>query len=145
MPHSPSELQAPSTGRKAMTGLYDPHKLGQEGEQLAAAYLLKEGYSILERNYRYHRNEIDIIARHGQMLCFVEVKTRISSAKGDPAEAVTLKKQQEIIKGARAYLALSRQLECDCRFDVVAIRVQDLDGKRISSFAIDHYPDAFWG
>ena len=76
-----------------MTDSYDPHLLGQEGEQLAAAYLLNKGYRILERNYRYHRNEIDIIAKHGQVLCFVEVKTRISSAKGDPAEAVTLKKQ----------------------------------------------------
>ena len=124
---------------------YDPHQLGQEGEQLAADYLVKKGYRIIERNYRFHRNEIDIIARHGRTLCFVEVKTRLSSAKGHPAEAVTLKKQHEIIKAARAYLALSRQGEGDCRFDVVAIRVQGLDGKRISSFAIDHYPDAFWG
>ncbi|MBZ4218728.1 MAG: YraN family protein [Chlorobium sp.] len=127
-----------------MTDSYAPHLLGQEGEQLAANYLLKKGYRILERNYRYHRNEIDIIARNGQVICFVEVKTRISSSKGDPAEAVTLQKQHEIIKAARAYLALSRQGECDCRFDVVAIRVQRMDGKQISSFAIDHYPDAFW-
>ena len=128
-----------------MTDSYNPYLLGQEGEQLAANYLLEEGYQILERNYRYHRNEIDIIARHGHTLCFVEVKTRLSSAKGDPAEAVTLQKQHEIIKAARAYLALSGQWECDCRFDVVAIRVQHMEKKRISSFFIDHYPDAFWG
>ena len=123
---------------------YDPHQLGQEGEQLAADYLVKKGYRIIERNYRFHRNEIDIIARHGRTLCFVEVKTRLSSAKGHPAEAVTLPKQHEIIKAARAYLALSHNEECDCRFDVVAIQVQQMEGQRISSFVIDHFTDAFW-
>jgi putative endonuclease len=127
-----------------MSAIYEPHLLGQEGEQLAVDYLVKKGYRILERNYRYHRNEIDIIARHNRTLCFVEVKTRFSSSKGDPAEAVTLQKQHEIIKAARAYLALSHNGECDCRFDVVAIRVQHLEEKQISSFSIDHYPDAFW-
>jgi putative endonuclease len=127
-----------------MTTSCDPHQLGREGEQLAADYLVKKGYRIIERNYRFHRNEIDIIARHGHTLCFVEVKTRLSSAKGHPAEAVTLQKQHEIIKAARAYLALCADGEGDCRFDVVAIRVQDMEQQRISSFAIDHFPDAFW-
>ena len=127
-----------------MTAVYDPHLLGQEGEQLAADYLVKKGYSIIERNYRFHRNEIDIIARHGHTLCFVEVKTRLSSAKGHPAEAVTLQKQHEISKAARAYLAFYCNEECDCRFDVVAIQVLRMDGQRISSFIIDHFADAFW-
>ncbi len=117
-----------------MTDSYDPHLLGQEGERLAANYLAKKGYRIIERNYRYHRNEIDIIARHGRTLCFVEVKTRLSSAKGHPAEAVTLQKQHEIIKAARAYLAFSTDGECDCRFDVIAVRVQSMEEKQISSF-----------
>jgi putative endonuclease len=123
---------------------YEPHLLGQEGERLAANYLVKEGYSIIERNYRYHRNEIDIIARHGRTLCFVEVKTRLSSAKGHPAEAVTLQKQHEIIKAARAYLAFCADGEFDCRFDVIAVRVQSMKEKEISSFVIDHFADAFW-
>ena len=123
---------------------YDPHQLGQEGEQLAAAYLLNKGYRIIERNYRFHRNEIDIIALHGRTLCFVEVKTRLSSAKGHPAEAVTLPKQHEILKAARAYLALHGDGECDCRFDVVAIQVQRMEQQRISEFTIDHFTDAFW-
>lgn len=127
-----------------MTTGYDPHLLGQEGEQLAVNYLVQKGYRILERNYRFHRNEIDIIARQGRTLCFVEVKTRLSSAKGHPAEAVTLQKQHEIIKAARAYLALHSAGECDCRFDVLAIRVQHMEEKRISSFVIEHFPDAFW-
>ena len=123
---------------------HDPHLLGQEGEQLAAAYLLNKGYRIIERNYRFHRNEIDIIALHGRTLCFVEVKTRLSSAKGHPAEAVTLPKQHEILKAARAYLALYADGECDCRFDVVAIQVQRMEQQRISEFVIDHFADAFW-
>jgi len=123
---------------------HDPHLLGQEGEQLAAAYLLNKGYRIIERNYRFHRNEIDIIALHGRTLCFVEVKTRLSSAKGHPAEAVTVPKQHEIIKAARAYLALYADGECDCRFDVVAIQVQRMEQQRISAFEIDHFTDAFW-
>ena len=124
---------------------HNPHLLGQEGEQLAAAYLLNKGYRIIERNYRFHRNEIDIIALHGRTLCFVEVKTRLSSAKGHPAEAVTLPKQHEILKAARAYLALYGDGECDCRFDVVAIQVQRMEKQRISAFTIDHFTDAFWG
>lgn len=127
-----------------MTDSHDPHLLGQEGERLAANYLAKNGYRIIERNYRYHRNEIDIIARDGPTLCFVEVKTRLSSAKGHPAEAVTLKKQHEIIKAAQAYLAFCTNEVCDCRFDVIAIRVQSMEEKQISSFVIDHYTDAFW-
>ena len=123
---------------------YDPHRLGQEGERIAADYLLKKGYRIIERNYRFHRNEIDIIALHGRTLCFVEVKTRLSSAKGHPAEAVTLPKQREILKAARAYLALYADGECDCRFDVVAIQVQRMEKQRISAFVVDHFTDAFW-
>ncbi len=123
---------------------HDPHRLGMEGEQIAADYLVKKGYRVIERNYRFHRNEIDIIALHGRTLCFVEVKTRLSSAKGHPAEAVTVPKQHEIIKAARAYLALYADGECDCRFDIVAIQVQHMEQQRISAFEIDHFTDAFW-
>ena len=127
-----------------MTVAYDPHLLGPTGEQIAADYLVKEGYHIIERNYRFHLNEIDIIALHQKTLCFVEVKTRFSSAKGHPAEAVTPQKQREIIKAARAYLALYRDIDTDCRFDVVAILVQGMEANRIDSFTVEHFQDAFW-
>jgi len=127
-----------------MTVAYDPHLLGPTGEQIAVDYLVKEGYHIIERNYRFHRNEIDIIALHQKTLCFVEVKTRFSSAKGHPAEAVTPQKQREIIKAARAYLALYRDIDTDCRFDVVAILVQGMEANRIDSFTVEHFQDAFW-
>ncbi len=123
---------------------YDPHLLGPEGEQIAADYLAREGYRIMERNYRFHRNEIDIIALQKQTLCFVEVKTRFSSAHGHPAEAVTPQKQREIIKAARAYLTLFGKIDTDCRFDVVAILVQGMEENRINSFTVEHFQDAFW-
>ena len=123
---------------------YDPHLLGPEGEQIAADYLVRQGYRIIERNYRFHRNEIDIIALQKETLCFIEVKTRSSSAKGHPAEAVTLQKQREIIKAARAYLALYRDIDTDCRFDVVAILIQGMEKNRIHSFTVEHFQDAFW-
>ena len=124
--------------------MLDPYELGQEGERLAADYLAKKGYHIIERNYRYHRNEIDIIARHHQTLCFIEVKTRSTAEKGHPAEAVTLPKQREIIKAARAYLTFSGEDETDCRFDVVAISVENMEEKPLFSFVIEHFIDAFW-
>jgi len=127
-----------------MNVTYDPHLLGPKGEQIAANYLAENGYRIIKRNYRFHRNEIDIIALHHKTLCFVEVKTRFSSAKGHPAEAVTLQKQREIIKAARAYLALSGDMETDCRFDVVAILIQRMEENRIDSFSVEHFMDAFW-
>jgi len=123
---------------------YDPHLLGPQGEQLATDYLVEKGYRIVKRNYRFQRNEIDIIALHQKTVCFVEVKTRLSSAKGHPSEAVTQQKQREIIKAAQAFLALSGDLETDCRFDVIALLVQKMDGNRIDSFVLEHVTDAFW-
>lgn len=123
---------------------YDPHLLGPKGEQIAADYLAENGYRIIKRNYRFHRNEIDIIALHQKTLCFVEVKTRFSSANGHPAESVTRQKQQEIIKAAQAYLTISGQIDTECRFDVVAILIQEMEENRIDSFTIEHFTDAFW-
>jgi len=144
MPDSPPEFQASPTGRKAMKMSYDPHLLGPKGEQIAADYLADNGYRIIKRNYRFHRNEIDIIALSHKTLCFVEVKTRFSSAKGHPSEAVTPQKQREIIKAAQAYLTISAQIDTECRFDVVAILIHGMEGNRIDSFSIEHFTDAFW-
>ncbi|NTV98914.1 MAG: YraN family protein [Chlorobiaceae bacterium] len=122
----------------------DPRTLGPLGEKAAADYLRKKGYRILERNYRFRRNEIDIIATDRGTLCFIEVKTRSTGEKGDPLEAVTPEKQKEIIKAAKAYLAASGNMERECRFDVIALRVRDKadDGK--GPFSIEHVADAFW-
>lgn len=123
---------------------HDPHSLGRQGEQLAADYLAAKGYRIVLRNFRYRRNEIDIIALDGRTLCFIEVKTRGSLEKGHPVESVTPQKQKEIIKAAKAYLLRLENREPDCRFDVIAILAESMTGDRIASCSIEHFTDAFW-
>ncbi len=121
----------------------DSHTLGPLGENAAAEHLRKKGYRILERNYRFRRKEIDIIALDRGMLCFIEVKTRTTPEKGDPLEAVTLRKQLEIIKAAKAYLAASGNMERECRFDVIAVRLHSPESGS-GPFSIEHVTNAFW-
>lgn len=95
---------------------------GSRFEELAAGYLVTLGYVILERNYRSKAGEIDIIAREGETLVFIEVKYRVNLEKGDPAEAVNGPKQRRIRNAARVYLCYHHLGEdIPCRFDVVAI------------------------
>lgn len=96
--------------------------LGGEGEELAVRYLKRHGYQIIERNFRCPLGEIDVIARHGLYLVFVEIKSRSSSDFGFPQEAVHHHKQRRIIKAAKVYLAQRRLGDnVPARFDVVAI------------------------
>ena len=95
---------------------------GVLGEARAARFLRARGMRILQRRYRTAHGEIDLIAREGEYLCFVEVKYRTSRHSGDALEAVTPLKQARIIRTARVYL-MARGLgeEIKCRFDVVGI------------------------
>ena len=95
--------------------------LGARGEELAVAFLRKQRYRILERNFTTPLGEIDIIARKGRTLAFVEVKTRSSLAFGSPAEAVGVRKQAQIIKTAKWYLAEGKGRGLQPRFDVVGV------------------------
>ncbi|MBP3372886.1 MAG: YraN family protein [Clostridia bacterium] len=109
-------------------------KVGAQGEQRACEYLEQKGYSILHRNFRTPYGEIDIIAQKGQMLCFVEVKTRNSSAYGAPRLAVDKRKQQHLIAAAQVFLQQNEGfLQMPCRFDVIECMKNDLQ----------HIPDAF--
>jgi putative endonuclease len=92
--------------------------LGDRGEREAARFLRRHGFRILVRGYRTPRGEIDLIARDGDTLVFVEVKTRRS---GEPAEAVTPEKQRRLTLAALQFLKEHRLLEQRSRFDVVAI------------------------
>jgi putative endonuclease len=94
---------------------------GLQGEQLACDALAERGYEVLERRYRTRAGELDIIARHGEFLVFVEVKARQDRAFGDPEESVTTLKQQKMVWMATDYLTRSGLGEVPCRFDVVAI------------------------
>jgi putative endonuclease len=97
--------------------------IGQEGEDRAARYLTKQGYKILERNYRSPggAGEIDLIALHQGTVVFVEVKTRTSDAYGAPELAVTPQKQRRMIRAALGYIKHRKFHQVPCRFDVVAI------------------------
>ncbi|MBW1841403.1 MAG: YraN family protein [Deltaproteobacteria bacterium] len=96
-------------------------KFGKESETTAVKYLKKNGYKILERNYRTKLGEIDIIAKDRDALVFVEVKAKRSDRFGNPKEAVTPKKQRKISKVALHYLKATNQNHVKARFDVVAI------------------------
>lgn len=99
--------------------------LGAEGESLAEKYLIQKGYKIIQKNYRTKLGEIDLIAKDGETLCFVEVKTRKDVEQGDPLEAVTPSKQNKISRTALRYLQETDNLESDARFDVLGIYLND--------------------
>uniref|UniRef100_A0A7C3V9A0 UPF0102 protein ENW96_12310 n=1 Tax=Desulfobacca acetoxidans TaxID=60893 RepID=A0A7C3V9A0_9BACT len=95
--------------------------LGDRGEDLAAAFLKKQGYKILERNYRTPLGEVDLIARQGGALVFIEVKTRLSARFGAGLEAVHYGKQGKLRQLADYYIKQKRLGEVAVRFDVVGI------------------------
>lgn len=110
--------------------------LGAQGEETACSYLKRQGYQILERNYRTRRGELDIIAAQGECLVFVEVKTRKSLRCGLGAEAVTWRKRQHLLAAALSYLATHSSRKC--RFDVIEITVSATQTPEIR-----HIQDAF--
>lgn len=109
---------------------------GDEGEEIAVKYLVKNGYKIINRNYRSVFGEIDIIASRDQYIIFVEVKARSHKSWNKPAEVVSKSKQIKIIKTAMMYLS-ENQLDVNSRFDV--IEIFNING--IS--AINHIKSAF--
>ncbi|NND77683.1 MAG: YraN family protein [Flavobacteriales bacterium] len=115
----------------------EKHLLGRQGELIASTYLLKNGYSILERNWRFGREEIDIIAKKDGFIVFIEVKTRVSSYLEDPVLAVTEGKRKIIIRTANEYI-LSKDLENESRFDIIGIIHNNKETR------IDHVEDAFF-
>lgn len=102
-------------------------RLGQEQEALAANFLTKQGYRILEQNYRCRAGEIDLIGVHGEYLVFVEVKYRSSTKEGYAEEAVDFRKQKRICRAAQWYLT-AHELDWNtpCRFDVAAVTKEEI-------------------
>ncbi len=103
----------------------DRAKLGALGEERAVRHIESLGYVTIERNYRCPYGEIDIVARDGGDLVFVEVKTRRSTSFGFPSEAVDSRKQQKLILSAQSYLEARELGEISCRFDVAEVYVQN--------------------
>lgn len=96
-------------------------QLGEDGEDLACRHLRKQGYTILERNYCCRVGEIDVVARDGDTVVFVEVKERGGASHGGAVEAVTRSKRRRVIKAAQRWAASHGASEHLVRFDVVAI------------------------
>lgn len=111
---------------------------GRWGEQIAAEYLEKKGFRIIARHFQFHHAEIDLIARDGDYLVFIEVKTRSSDDFGCPEEAVTERKKAHLRRAAEGYLYLNGLDNIDCHFDVISLRF--LDGQPPE---IEHLINAF--
>ena len=99
--------------------------LSRLGEEEACEFLRRNRCKILERNYRTRSGEIDIIAKSGKIIIFVEVKTRSSANFAQPWEAVGFRKRQNIKSAARQYISRHDLRDCEFRFDVVSIVVND--------------------
>jgi putative endonuclease len=115
----------------------ESHNLGQKGEDLAADYLQKSGYKILFRNWKWGKNEIDIIAENNDFIAFVEVKTRHDDFRMHPITAVTKEKQKSIIRAAGGYIQ-KFNIDKEGRFDIITVI------KSIDTFKIDHLENAFY-
>lgn len=113
------------------------NELGTKGEQIAVDFLLKNGHSIIERNYRFDKAEVDIIAQKGDTLAIIEVKTRSTADFGDPQDFVKPKQIKNLIKAVDEYITVN-QLDVDVRFDIIAII------KTKSDYEIEHIQDAFY-
>ncbi|MEM6726092.1 MAG: YraN family protein [Bacteroidota bacterium] len=116
--------------------MYRPHKIGDTGEKIAANYLERKGYHILEYNWRSGKAEIDLIAHFKGILVFAEVKTRSTPQFGYPESAVSSHKMKMLYQGAGAYCRLLSH-ESEVRFDIISIILHpQLD--------IQHFEDAFF-
>lgn len=105
---------------------YNKRQIGTEKEKLAGAYLEKNGYEIIEYNFRCRKGEIDIIAKDGEYLVFCEVKYRSGTSAGTPLDAVDYKKQKIISRCALFYITKQRLSDMPCRFDVVSVTNKEI-------------------
>lgn len=104
------------------TSWTDPrHRAGVAAERLAAELLEQQGYTVLEHRYRFHRHDVDLVARRGAVVVFVEVKARMGNGCGGASEAVTARKRLELTRAASAWLQRHGQPGDSARFDVIAV------------------------
>lgn len=119
-------------------------RLGIRGEKIAASWLELRGWTIVERRFRSGHRDIDLVACRresgveGRLVAFVEVRARLSTDFGTPAETVGWKKQRELARSARAWITSNRCSNDQYRFDVVGVVVGE------GRVAIQYVPDAFW-
>ncbi len=113
------------------------NELGKKGEQLAVEFLEQKGYHIIERNYRFDKAEVDIIAQRKDTLAIIEVKTRSSIDFGNPQDFVKPKQIKNLVKAVDEYVTVNN-LDVEVRFDIIAIV------KNKNQFDIEHLEDAFY-
>ncbi len=112
----------------------DRRARGREAEELAAAFLEERGLEILDRNHASRQGEVDLVAREGEVLCFVEVRSRTSEAQGGPEETVTSSKARRVVAAATDWAARNGGLDRDIRFDVVAVTLLEGEPPRFEHF-----------
>tara|TARA_R110002050_G_scaffold80106_2_gene171434 strand:+ start:1555 stop:1908 length:354 start_codon:yes stop_codon:yes gene_type:complete len=112
------------------------HDLGIKGEEYALIHIQKLGYEVLEKNWRFRKMEIDLIARDEKQIVFIEVKTRANDSFGKPYEFVSLSKQKHIARGANYYLE-NNNLLAEARFDIISITLEP-------NYNLEHLKDAFY-
>jgi|TARA_B110000014_G_C20012740_1_gene525143 putative endonuclease len=110
--------------------------LGKKGEEIAAEYLNRNGYDILEKNWRYLKAEIDIIAKKENLLAIVEVKTRSSINIISPEQSINAKKIKLLVSAANEYV-VQNELDIEVRFDIITIH------KKGSKYDLHHIKEAF--
>lgn len=113
------------------------HEIGKNGEDLAVVYLSRLGYLIRHRNWYYGHNELDIIARDGNELVVVEVKSRTSDRYEHPSESVSKQKIRHIVEAAEAYIQ-EYKIDLETRFDVITVIFYG------ENYQIEHFKDAFY-
>ncbi|MAB47150.1 MAG: endonuclease [Flavobacteriaceae bacterium] len=113
------------------------NELGKKGEQLAVDFLVENSYDIVERNYRFDKAEVDIIAKKGDILAIVEVKTRSSLDFGNPQDFVKPKQIKNLVKAVDEYVT-ENDLDVEVRFDIIAIV------KENKTYNIEHLENAFY-
>ncbi len=112
------------------------NELGEKGEDIAVRFLLNKGFELLDRNWRFGKDEVDIIATLADTLVVVEVKTRNTAFFGSPAQFVSKVKQRHLIRAAHAYIE-KHQLDLEVRFDIIGIII-DARGEQV-----EHIEHAF--
>jgi putative endonuclease len=112
-------------------------ELGKKGEEIAREHLIFSGYRILDVNWRFGHKEIDVVARQGEEIVVVEVKTRLENYTVEPWEAVTTAKIRNIVEVADAWLRI-HQVDLETRFDVISVVI-----KKDGSHLLEHFEGAF--
>ena len=111
----------------------DRRARGREAERIAEAFLSREGFEILDRNHATRRGEVDLVCREGVVVCFVEVRSRTSTAQGGPEETVGRGKARRVVAAATDWALRNGGLEQEMRFDVVAVTFEEA-GPRVELY-----------